>query len=311
MAKARQTPKTTKTKAEKTTLEATQTCEQKQIHQARSPAEREILRLLSRLAEGGWLKRDHLTADEDTFALLSSKNGITLHVATVRAEPVVNLLSDGALCERKDGSVWLSTAGIAKLKRLRGSDPQEQHQEREWAVVLDENHTPRQVRRNIDESPLSRLGRLRDAGGQPWIAPEHIAAGEKLRQDFTVAGLSPHITMRWQPVASRSEGYRDGVEGLSITRLAARERLNKALSSVGATLADLLLDSCCHLKGLEQIERERSWPPRSAKLALRCALESLNRHYEEQMDHRFTRKERSAHVWQSPHGQANSQAWIK
>ena len=63
---------------------------------------------------------------------------------------------------------------------------------------------------------------------------------------------------------------------------AARQRVEKALSSLGAGLGDVVLRCCCHLEGLESAERRMGWSARSGKIVLRIALQRLSLHYQKE-----------------------------
>jgi hypothetical protein len=110
------------------------------------------------------------------------------------------------------------------------------------------------------------------------IAPHQLLAGERLRTDFTRAHLMPRTTSNWEsPISSDSRG--GGAGAFNDMMITARQRVNQALDAAGPEFAGLLVDICCFLKGLEDIERARAWPARSAKIVLQLALDRLARHY--------------------------------
>lgn len=129
-----------------------------------------------------------------------------------------------------------------------------------------------------DESPLYRLATRPVKGGAPFLAEPEAMAGERLRADFTRAGLMPGITQRWDG-GPRQKGASAGARDLSDSAIDARTRVGKALDAMGPELAGVVLDVCCFLKGLETVEREHGWPARSAKLLLKAGLAALARHY--------------------------------
>ncbi len=113
------------------------------------------------------------------------------------------------------------------------------------------------------------------------IAPHQLQAGERLRADFTRAHLMPRTTSNWSsPISSGRRSAGSGrAATFTETMVAARQRVHQALDAVGPELAGLLLDVCCFLKRLEDVERERAWPARSAKVVLQLGLDRLARHY--------------------------------
>jgi hypothetical protein len=131
------------------------------------------------------------------------------------------------------------------------------------------------------ESPLAWLARRRGRDGRALIAPHQLQAGERLRADFTRAHLMPRTTSNWSSAISSGRRGAGGGRASSATdaMVTARQHVHRALDAAGPELAGLLLDVCCFLKRLEDVERERGWPARSAKVVLQLALDRLARHY--------------------------------
>jgi hypothetical protein len=152
--------------------------------------------------------------------------------------------------------------GVARRKRVAGD-------------------TANAVYANEAESPLAWLARRKGPDGRPFISLTQLAAGERLRADFTRAGLTPRMTANWSaPIAhGRRTGGGDSAATFTDLVMAAKERLARTLDAAGPEFSGLLLDVCCFLKGLEAVERERRWPPRTARIVLTLALDRLARHY--------------------------------
>jgi hypothetical protein len=127
---------------------------------------------------------------------------------------------------------------------------------------------------NLAESPLARLA----AGDTAFLERHHVEAGERIRRLVERAQLQPRLTMAYS--ASRTAGSRQQA-ATDISDLAADSR--KALAEIHRLLprdcAGVVLDVCGLLKGLQEVERDRGWPRRSAKLVLRIGLEQLAQHY--------------------------------
>jgi len=200
--------------------------------------------------------------------------------ATISSARKNDLVSDNGV------QLKLTPTGRSHLQRLRArsSDPQ--------ADVFQVQHAPRhkatikidggdhQVVVNSAESPLLRLKNKKSPDGQSWISDAAFVAGERLRADFTRGQMMQKVTANWNAgMGNAGKHSANGKADLSDSALDARDRFYSALDHVGSDLANVLFDVCCFLKGLETVEKERRWPPRSAKLMLRTGLQLLVRYY--------------------------------
>ncbi|WP_417426627.1 DUF6456 domain-containing protein [Hoeflea sp.] len=187
-----------------------------------------------------------------------------------------------AECPRSDAGErgYVSApGGRAALKRWL-CDPEHafQNQHRELSARTDPDHGRMMV--NDCESPLAALARIKGRDGALFLSADLVEAGERLRADFTRGQLTPSVTRNWEPLRTgRPSGVAGGIGEFTDAALSARQRVEAAITAVGPELSGVLLDACCFLKLLSEIERERQWPARSAKLMLRTALAALARHY--------------------------------
>lgn len=197
-------------------------------------------------------------------------------------------------------SLLLTDAGRAHLRREDSEEPEtgffEQHRETGLQEVATESGT-RRVRVDMEESPLDWLRRRKGRNGEPLIDDASYQAGERLRRDIMLAGLLPGVTARWD--AMPKSGSPGSPSDATDRMVAARQRIRNAFDVLGADFSDLLTDLCGFLKGLELIERERQWPPRSAKVVVRIALSRLAEHYGIEASARGPAASRGIRTWQA------------
>jgi hypothetical protein len=89
----------------------------------------------------------------------------------------------------------------------------------------------------------------------------------------------PRTTSNWLSPMSSGRRYGDRADTFTEVMIDSLQRVRLALDAVGPEMAGLLLDVCCFLERLEDVELERLWPAPSAKVALQLALDGLARHY--------------------------------
>lgn len=190
--------------------------------------------------------------------------------------PVLSRLSAAGLIVRNAAQIVLSPTGreiVCQLSQRPDLELQE--------LMAGHGQTLSMVLTNLDESPLAALQSGARTGGRAFLSQTEFDAGERIRSDFTRAMLLPRISANWTASVSagRRAGESNGVETLTNSALAARQRFEAATACLGQDLSGVVSDICCYLKGFEQVELERKWPKRSAKFMLKAGLAVLALHY--------------------------------
>ncbi len=192
---------------------------------------------------------------------------------------VVGELARAALVREDKQALVLTVAGRARATRGRGTArPPRLLAERPLTEPAGTPDRPARARRsvtvNLVESPL---GWLRARG---LIDQRQFDAGERLRGDWTMAGLGPRVTMRWDaaPIGSGRHGP-DAPLDPTLAGIAAKRRFEGAIATAGKGLGDILWRVVCGGEGLEAAEAAFGWPKRAGKLVLLMALDRVADYY--------------------------------
>jgi len=131
---------------------------------------------------------------------------------------------------------------------------------------------------NLAESPVAWLARRKDASGEAWLGRLQVAAAEMLRQDWVAAGQIGRLTMAWDAGPKQTGARGPGADPAERGR-AAKDRLRRALESMGPGLQEVVERTCLLGHGVEDAEKALRLPRRAGKAVLRLAPDRLARHY--------------------------------
>jgi len=256
----------------------------------------DIKQLLGKLSQkGAFVKWDTETrAGKSRCEVVLTHNGVVKSIVAMPKKIAVQAKQDGLLKRCNNSNDWrLSKKGARALRAVRSAGaggnaavvPQKSARPIENTAGTKSKDTCAGTTKcliNDAESPLAWLRRRKGKDGTPMLSEAQFNAGEKLRADFWLGQMTPRVTANWSITSAGRSSRRSGARSAAhITEraLTARQRIRKALEAVGPELSGVLIDVCCHLKGLEMAERAAGWPKRSGKILLQKSLSALSRHY--------------------------------
>ncbi len=262
---------------------------------------REARRILRRLCETGAVLA--VAQDMDKAVVLrQGLDGDQTRTAVVdRRVAQAFAVKDWISCVKHGGRLArysITAAGKSALKRLLEEDRKRrlgtagfaeghtpfQGQHATWGkrIVTDTDGARTRIRVNLAESPLAGLARRKGNDGKPFLGPDLVQAGERLREDFERAQMGPRVGQNWDRFLSggdRGGFISDG--GIGEGPRDARKRVSDALDDLGPGLSDVVMRVCCFLEGMEQAEKRLGWSARSGKVVLKIGLQRLLQHYEQ------------------------------
>ncbi|SFZ85898.1 hypothetical protein SAMN02983003_3070 [Devosia enhydra] len=200
------------------------------------------------------------TTHEDGGAVTAALAARRVHLPV---SAVRDLAGQGVLM--REAGAWRAGEGARSWLRRALSESDTPHADQHRTIAMAAG-----VATNLAESPLARLA----TGAEAFLMPHQVEAGERLRRLVERAHLQPRLTMRYSATHTASGGG-NGAADISDMAAEARRQLGRLHGALPADCAGVVMDVCGFSKGLQQVETERGWPRRSAKLVLRIGLEQL------------------------------------
>jgi hypothetical protein len=188
-------------------------------------------------------------------------------LALAPAAEVQALFSDG-LIERApnkpDAFVLPGNGGGAPTK-AEGAD--------HALAARDDGVQPLGLRRGCS-GPAAALARIQDGAGKCWFQAYEVEAARRLWRDWEAGELSRRAECALPQVLGAC-----AQAGAAPAITDARQRFAAALTALPPGQQRLVHAACLQGEGLDLLERRLGWPSRSARVALKLALEGLAVHY--------------------------------
>ncbi len=125
-------------------------------------------------------------------------------------------------------------------------------------------------------APEAVLRLLSGRDAEPFLAPHQVEAARMIVRLFERSRLRQRVTMSYDPARVGGAGARPQQAELAHSAAEARKRLNAIATVLPPDCWSIVENVCGYDKGLQQVETERGWPRRSAKLVLRIGLEQAS-----------------------------------
>lgn len=232
---------------------------------SRRRIEREARRVLRHMDEA------QLEARGGGFALARRAGGKAR--LTVDAEVVTAFAAEGWIARGPDGRFAVTDQGRAFAARAAADAAPFRSQHGE---VVDLGGG---LRRERQGSALDALARLTGAGGQAYLSATEREAAARLESDFERAHFRPRLTLDIATAPRSGAPDGDMASRLSASALDARRRVMDALDAAGPGISDMLFETVCLSRGLNEAERALGWPQRAGKAVVRLGLQRLAEHY--------------------------------